>query len=81
MLFMETGLATHFRDILVMRFFSNFFASPAMAVAGGTINNVWPKDKVGLAISVFALSPFTGTILSPNIGGFEMEHKSWRWTM
>lgn len=77
---MGVGLSKHMRDILVLRFFAGFFASPVMAIAGGTINDIWDFENVGIAMSSFCLAPFAGPILGPIIGGFAMEHKGWKWT-
>lgn len=78
---MGVGLSHHFRDVAVLRFFSGFFASPVMAVAGGSISDVWEPEMMGVAMSAFCLAPFAGPVLGPVIGNFAMEHKSWEWTM
>lgn len=77
---MGIGLSKNIGSILVLRFFSGFFASPVMAIAGGTINDVWELEELGISMSSFCLAPFAGPVLGPIIGGFAMEHKSWEWT-
>lgn len=78
---MGCGLSNKLREILVLRFFAGFFASPVMAIAGGTINDIWGPEMIGLAMSSFCIAPFAGPVLGPIIGGFAMEKKGWRWTM
>ncbi|CDR44381.1 CYFA0S14e02432g1_1 [Cyberlindnera fabianii] len=78
---MGVGLSSKIRDILVLRFFAGFFASPAMAVAGGTISDIWEFEMMGLAMAGFCLAPFLGPTLGPVIGGFVAENKGWKWTM
>lgn len=78
---MGVGLSSHIRDILVLRFFAGFFASPAMAVAGGTIADMWDFEMMGLAMAGFCLAPFMGPVLGPVIGGFVAEKEGWKWTM
>lgn len=78
---MGVGLSSNIRSILVLRFFSGLFASPVMAIAGGSINDIWDLDMVGIAMSSFCLAPFAGPVLGPVIGGFAMEHLGWKWTM
>lgn len=78
---MGVGLSSHIREILVLRFFAGFFASPAMAVAGGTIADIWDFEMMGLAMAGFCLAPFMGPVLGPVIGGFVAEKEGWKWTM
>lgn len=80
---MGVGLAKNMRTILILRFFCGFLASPPMALAGGTIGDIWSNSPSGLALamSLFCLSPFLGPIIGPIAGGFAAEHKNWQWTM
>lgn len=80
---MGVGLSQNIRSVLILRFFTGLIASPAMAVAGGSISDLWAKDPydMSFAMSLFCLAPFMGPILGPIIGGFAAEYKDWRWTM
>ncbi|KAK9473553.1 major facilitator superfamily domain-containing protein [Dipodascopsis tothii] len=78
---MGVGLSKNVGSILVLRFFSGMFASPVLAVAGGTIMDIWDFDMLGTAMSGFCLAPFAGPVLGPVIGGFLSEKKPWAWTM
>lgn len=78
---MGVGLSTNMQSILVLRFFSGFFASPVMAIAGGTIGDLWSIDMMGVAMSAFCFAPFAGPVLGPIMGGFAVAGKDWRWTM
>ncbi|ODQ65525.1 polyamine transport protein [Nadsonia fulvescens var. elongata DSM 6958] len=78
---MAVGLAKNIETILVCRFFAGFFASPPMAVAGGTITDIWELEEMGVAMSAFCLAPFAGPVLGPIIGGFaSMNKHTWKWT-
>jgi MFS family permease len=77
---MGVGLSKNIGSILVLRFFAGFFASPVMAIAGGTISDIWEVEMTGVAMSSFCLAPFAGPVLGPIIGGFAMVHKNWAWT-
>ncbi|ODV96576.1 hypothetical protein PACTADRAFT_39791 [Pachysolen tannophilus NRRL Y-2460] len=78
---MGVGLSNNIQSILVLRYFSGFFASPAMAIAAGTISDIWNPDLLGLAMSTFCLAPFLGPVLGPVIGLFVAEKKGWKWTL
>lgn len=78
---MGVGLAKNIRTILVLRFFTGYFASPALSIAGGTISDVWANEPMDLSFSIalFCLAPFMGPIIGPIIGGFAAEHKDYKW--
>lgn len=78
---MGSGLSNHYRDLAVTRFFTGLIASPAMAVCGGTVSDLWPLDMICVAMCIFSMTPFAGTILGPIIGGFVEEVQGWKWTM
>lgn len=81
LLTMGIGLCQNMYSILILRFFCGFFASPALAVAGGSISDLWDLSEIGTAMACFCLAPFLGPVLGSVIGGFAAEHKGWRWTM
>jgi MFS family permease len=75
------GFAKNIRTILVLRFFVGFFCSPALAIASGTISDLWankPED-LSFAIALFCLAPFLGPVIGPIVGGFAGEYKGWKW--
>lgn len=77
---MGIGLSNHIYQILILRFFCGFFASPALAVAGGTITDIWRPEERGVAMALFCVAPFLGPVLGPIVGGFAAEEKGWKWT-
>ena len=78
---MGIGLSKNIYSVLILRFFAGFFASPAMAVAAGSISDLWKFQNMGFAMAMFCLAPFLGPVLGPIIGGFAAEQKGWKWTM
>lgn len=74
-------LSKNIGSVLVLRFFAGFFSSPAMAVAGGTIADMWDLEMMGIAMSGFCLSPFMGPVLGPVISTFSAQKKGWKWPM
>lgn len=78
---MGVGLSDKIYQILILRFFCGLLASPALAIAGGTINDIWKIEERGFAMATFCLAAFLGPVLGPVIGGFVTENKGWKWTM
>lgn len=80
---MGVGLSKNIESVLVLRFFCGLIGSPPMALAGGTISDIWSDSPAGmyLAMSLFCLCPFLGPVIGPIVGGFAAEHKNWQWTM
>lgn len=76
-----TAAATSMSTILVCRFFTGLFGSPVLAIAAGTIADLWDLDMLVCAMTVFSLAPFAGPVLGPIIGGYAMEKLKWQWTM
>lgn len=79
---MGVGLAKDIRTVLVLRFFSGFFNSPPMSVAGGTVSDLWSNDpsQLAVAMALFCLAPFLGPVFGPIIGGFAVKQHSWEWS-
>lgn len=78
---MGVGLSKNIESVLVLRFFCGLIASPALAVAGGSISDIWAPDQIGFAMAMFCLAPFLGPVLGPVVGNFAAQNKGWRWTM
>jgi MFS family permease len=72
---MGVGLSPNIGSVLVLRFFSGLTSSGALAIAGGTITDVWRPQEIGLAMTLFCLAPLAGPVIGPIIGGFVCENK------
>ncbi|KAA1473236.1 MFS general substrate transporter [Dentipellis sp. KUC8613] len=75
------ALAPNIGCLLAARFLAGFFASSPLALAGGTISDLWDNNERGFAIALFAAAPFAGPVLGPIVGGFVGETIGWRWIM
>ncbi|KAI9364197.1 major facilitator superfamily domain-containing protein [Pilaira anomala] len=74
------AVATNIETVLVSRFFSGFFASCSLTLAGGSIADLWPTEHRGNAIAYFAAAPYAGPVLGPIVGGWiSVGTQSWRW--
>ncbi|ORX56900.1 MFS general substrate transporter [Hesseltinella vesiculosa] len=70
------ALAQNIATVLVCRFFSGFFGSASLTLAGGSIADLFPPATRGTAIAFFASAPYSGSTLGPLICGWITD---WRW--
>lgn len=80
---MGVGLSKNMASVLVLRFFAGYVASPVLAVASGTISDIWGANMVALsfAVALFCVFSFLGPVVGPIIGGFVAEKKDWQFLM
>ncbi|KAF7595864.1 hypothetical protein BBP40_004357 [Aspergillus hancockii] len=67
------------QTLVILRFLAGFFGSSPFGNAGGTIADMFPAAKRGIAISLFAAAPLCGPTFGPVIGGFLGSAAGWRW--
>ncbi|KAI7897475.1 major facilitator superfamily domain-containing protein [Cokeromyces recurvatus] len=74
------AVAKNIQTVLVCRFFSGFFASCCLTLAGGSISDLFPTETRGNAIAYFAAAPYAGPVLGPIVGGWiSVGTQNWRW--
>jgi multidrug resistance protein len=74
------AVAKNIETVLVCRFFSGFFASCSLTLAGGSISDLFPTETRGSAIAYFAAAPYAGPVLGPLVGGWiSVGTQNWRW--
>lgn len=65
---------------LAFRLLAGVAGSAPLTIGGGTIADIIPKEKRGVAMGMFALGPTLGPSLGPIAGGFISQSIGWRWT-
>jgi MFS transporter, DHA1 family, multidrug resistance protein len=71
--------ATNIRTILVFRFFTGFFGSPALATGGASMGDIYPIRQLAYVVGVWAIGAVGGPIVGPVVGGFAAQANGWRW--
>ena len=64
-----------------MRFLAGFFGSPALAIGGATMGDMFNPAQLAYAIGVWGCGAVCGPVLGPLLGGFAYQHKGWTWTI
>ncbi|KAI1629564.1 MFS transporter [Exophiala viscosa] len=70
------GMAT----MIVGRFFDGFAGSAFLAVAAGSIVDLFEPSQIAFPMMIYTASPFLGPAAGPIIGDFINQFASWRWT-
>ena len=73
--------ATNMETVLIFRFLACFFGSPAMALGGATVNDMYLPLERSYGLGLWELSTWIGPSLGPLIGGFAVQAMDWRWTI
>ncbi|KAH8926148.1 MFS general substrate transporter, partial [Atractiella rhizophila] len=72
------ALAKNIETLLYCRFFAGMFGSAPLTNSGGVISDMFiPRDR-SLAMSFFAMAPFSGPVLGPIVAGFVGQTVGWR---
>ncbi|GAB7360384.1 hypothetical protein MBLNU230_g8341t1 [Neophaeotheca triangularis] len=74
------AVAQNLATMLVARFLDGFAGSAFLSVAGGTVGDMFPKERLSLPMMVYTASPFVGPEVGPMIGGFINQFVDWRWS-
>ena len=75
------ALAPNVETVLIFRFLASFFGSPAMALGGATVNDMYLPLKRSYGLGLWELSTWIGPTLGPLVGGFAVQALGWRWTI
>ena len=73
------AVAQNIATVVVTRFFPGASGSAFLAVAGGTVGDLFAREELQLPMSIFTLAPFLAPALGPMLGGFISYNVSWRW--
>lgn len=73
------GLSTSLEMLVGFRVLQGLVAGPMMPLSQTIIMQCYPPSKVGVAITIWALTTLVGPVLGPNLGGLITDNFSWPW--
>jgi MFS family permease len=65
------------QTMIVGRFLAGFSGSAFLAVSGGTVVDLWPREQLQFPMVMYAASTFLGPVLGPPIGGLISSFTTW----
>ncbi|KAK5133872.1 hypothetical protein LTR08_007203 [Meristemomyces frigidus] len=74
------AVAQNIETMLVVRFFDGLAGSAFLSVAGGTVGDMFPREKLSAPMMIYTAAPFVGPEVGPVIGGFINQYINWRWS-
>lgn len=74
-----SAFATNMRMFIAFRFLSGAGSAASLALSGGTLADVIPRESHAKWMSLFVLGPLLGPVMGPIAGGFTTENLGWRW--
>ncbi|KAE8149351.1 major facilitator superfamily domain-containing protein [Aspergillus avenaceus] len=77
-----TAVSKDVQSLFILRFFTGFFGSGPLALAGPAFADMFSPQQRGVPIVMFCLMVFIGPLAAPFTGGFIVMNQSlgWRWT-
>ena len=73
------AVSSNLNMLIVFRFLAGCVGAAPLTIGGGTIADVMPPEKRGMAMAVFVMGPLVGPTIGPVAGGFLAEAAGWRW--
>ena len=74
------ALAKNIATMLIARFLDGLAGSAFLSVAGGSVGDMFPRERLQAPMMIYTASPFIGPSIGPIIGGFINYNVSWRWS-
>ena len=72
-------MANSLPEMIISRVIQGFGESFIMASAQTILFSIYPPNRKGLAMGIFAMGVSFAPSLGPTVGGWITEHLSWRW--
>lgn len=77
------AVCNNFAVLVVFRFLAGLGGSSVLAIAAGSLSDIWDKRDSGRVGVPYILAPFLGPSLGPLIGAYVLDQydNDWKWTI
>lgn len=72
------GLAWNNDSMIVARIIQGIGGGAIIPVSMAIVYRIVPRDKIGMALGVWGMAAVTAPAIGPTLGGYIIEHLSWR---
>jgi len=76
---LASALSTSFLSLLLARMAQGLGSAMLMCLFGGLVRNIYPMSKLGMGLSLNAMTVGVMAVLGPTIGAFILQIASWHW--
>jgi MFS transporter, DHA2 family, multidrug resistance protein len=73
------GAATSLTEMVMLRALQGLFGAAMVPISQAILLDTYPREKHGMAMSIFGLGVILGPIIGPVLGAYLTEYYSWRW--
>ena len=73
------GLSQSLESLVAFRILQGFAGGPIMPLSQSLLQRIFPKDKQGAAIGLWAATTTAAPIFGPILGGLISDNASWHW--
>lgn len=73
------GLASDFHTLLLLRILQGAVAGPMIPLSQSLLIKVFPADRRGMALAIWAMTTVVAPVLGPIFGGWLTDNYSWPW--
>ena len=74
------ALATSLPMLMVFRFLAGCVGAAPVAIGGGVIADLIPRERRGKAMGIFTAGSLAGPVVGPIAGGYLAQYINWRWS-
>ncbi|KAL4931700.1 MFS transporter [Aspergillus undulatus] len=74
------AVAQNLSSMIVFRLFAGMAGSAPLTIGAGSLADMIPAEKRGLAMGAWMLGPVLGPVIGPVAGAYLAQSAGWRWT-
>ena len=73
------GMATSLNELILFRVVQGLAGGGLQPCSQGVLLDAFPREKQGMAMTLFGLAALTAPVVGPTLGGWITDQYSWRW--